>query len=556
VSEPRLHPLLVRHLSEAGVNPEELPDGSAWNVVLRQLDQAYASRDDEQRELQEAREETRRAQASERARAQFLANMSHELRTPLNAILGYSELLVEELTDLRAGGLVEDVRRVERAGRHLLGLINDVLDLAKFDAGLVELTLSRFPVAGLLAEVAELVRPLMQDGQNRFVVNVPPDLGSLTADPNRLRQCIQHVLAWSARHNQHSEVRMWAHRDGSSLVVEVVDDGPGLTPEQRALLFEESADTETDPATTRQYAGAGLGLALARRFLQRMGGELQLESTPGEGTRFTLHIPDRDDVQPAQEARRSEPTVQVVAGEERVVLVIDDDPDVHEIVNRILEREGIQVAGALDGESGITLARKLQPKAIVLDLVMPGTSGWEVLSRIKSDGELAHIPVVVLSTLDDRSRGLTVGADEYLVKPVERQVLLESVRKHISGRDSDVLLVDDDFATRRLMRTFLQRAGLPVRTAANGQEALDRVREQRPGLIVLDLVMPVMDGLTFLRHLRAEAVYDDVAVVVTTAKDLTAAERKNLDASVVAVLDKQASSMEEILQHVAEIAAR
>ncbi len=556
MSEPRLHPLLVRHLSEAGVDPDQVPSGSAWDVVLRQLDQAYASQDEEHKELQEAREETRRAQASERARAQFLANMSHELRTPLNAILGYSELLAEELTDLRAAGLVEDVRRVERAGRHLLGLINDVLDLAKFDAGLLELTHTRFPVGPLLAEVSENARPLMVDGQNRFVVNVAPDLGSLTADPNRLRQCIQHVLAWSAKHNQHGEVRMWAHREGTALVVEVVDDGPGLTPEQRALLFEESADREADPATTRQFAGAGLGLALARRFLERMGGELHLESTPGEGTRFTLHVPDRDNVEPEQEARRGEASVNVVAGEERLVLVIDDDPDVHDIVNRFLEREGIQVAGALDGESGLVLARKLLPRAIVLDLMLPGASGWEVLSRIKSDPELAHTPVVVLSTLDDRSRGHAVGADEYLVKPVDRQALLESVRRHISGRDSDVLVVDDDFATRRLMRTFLQRSGLPARVAANGQEALERVREQRPGLIVLDLVMPVMDGPTFLRHLRAEAANDDVAVVVTTAKDLTAAERKALDESVEAVLDKQASSLEEILQQVVEIAAR
>jgi CheY-like chemotaxis protein len=372
------------------------------------------------------------------------------------------------------------------------------------------------------------------------------------------------VLVYAAKHNQNSDIRMWAHRDGASLVIEVVDDGPGLTPEQRTLLFAENgvADAATvppyvaDAATLRQYGGAGLGLALTRRFLERMGGTLQLESAPGDGSRFTLTVPDRDGalMQPRSAPGSAVPEPDEDDEDVRLVVVIDNDADVHEIVRRILDREGIQVAGALDGESGIALARKLRPRAILLDLLMPGASGWEILSRIKSDPELAATPVVVLSTLDDRSRGLTVGADEYLVKPVDRQALLEAVRRHISGRDSDVLLVDDDFATRRLMRTFLQRAGLPVRTAANGQEALDRVREQRPGLIVLDLVMPVMDGPTFLKHLRSEAVFDDVAVVDTTAKDLTAAERRDLDASVERVLDKHAASIEELLQQVAEIA--
>jgi signal transduction histidine kinase/CheY-like chemotaxis protein len=560
MTEPRLHPLLVRHLTAAGIDPDETPTASAWNAVLRQLDETYADRDTARKELSEANERAQRAIDGERARAHFIANLSHELKTPLNAILGYSELLAEELAVVRAGSLVEDVRRVERAGRHLLGLINDVLDLAKFDAGLVELTHTRFPVANLLEEVAEEARPSMMDGQNRFVVNVPPDLGMITADPHRLRQCLQHVLVYAAKHNQNSDVRMWAHRDGNVLVIEVVDDGPGLTPAQRSLLFEENG--VADAATTRQYGGAGLGLALTRRFLSRMGGDIQLESAPGDGSRFTLSLPDRDGLvapEPGPVAKPGlppDPDTPVDDDDRRLVLVIDDDPDVHEIVRRILDREGIQVAGAPDGESGIALARELRPRAIVLDLILPGASGWEILSRIKSDPDLAHTPVVVLSTLDDRSRGLTVGADEYLVKPVDRQALLEAVRRHISGRDSDVLLVDDDFATRRLMRTFLQRAGLPVRTAANGQEALDRVREQRPGLIVLDLVMPVMDGPTFLRHLRSEAVFDDVAVVVTTAKDLTAAERKDLDASVERVLDKHAASMEELLQQVAEIAGR
>lgn len=240
---------------------------------------------------------------------------------------------------------------------------------------------------------------------------------------------------------------------------------------------------------------------------------------------------------------------------ERIVLAVDDDPDVIDLVSRILARDGFKVVAALDGDQAFALAERLKPVAILLDVVLPGMSGWEVLSRLKAHPKLSEIPVVMLTTIDDRTRGLSLGAHEYMVKPVERKLLSGHVKRLYRGdMGTDVLIVDDDYATRRLMRRYLQRDGWSVRTAPDGREALDAVIEERPGLILLDLMMPVMDGITFLQHLRSQSRWDDIPVVVTTAKDLSRDEVKQLEASVSQVISKHAHSMDEILAEVSRIA--
>jgi CheY-like chemotaxis protein len=269
------------------------------------------------------------------------------------------------------------------------------------------------------------------------------------------------------------------------------------------------------------------------------------------GTTFTLRLPDQDAARTPAAMELAAAAERLSPNDPRTILVIDDDPDMQDMIGRILAKEGYRVAGAADGERGVLLARRLRPRAILLDLILPGRSGWDVLTRLKSDPELASIPVVVLSTVDDRSRGIALGADEYLVKPVDRDVLLDSVHRFI--RAGDVLVVEDDASTRSVLRQMLERFGVRVRVAAHGAEALALLEQEIPGLILLDLMMPVMDGMTFLREARANPAWHDIPVVVMTAKDLTTDEIANIQASVTRVMTKHGHSLEEVLAHVVSL---
>jgi len=553
-----LHPDLAEELIALGLSPDEGPSAEQFRALLAQLDARYdelavlrAQRDRTDQELDELRHVARAAATAEKARAQFIANMSHELRTPMNAIIGYSEMLIEELHDLGHHDLTDDIRRVERSGRHLLRLINDILDLSKIDAGKMEVDRDRIDLRELATEVEEAIQPAALDRANEVVIEVADDVTTMISDGMRVRQCLLNLMSNAAKFTQGGTITLRITRRGRWNCFAVEDDGIGMSENQQQRIFAEF--TQGDASTTRRFGGTGLGLTLTRRFTEMLGGSISVKSTRGVGSVFTLELPDLA-MSPERGAVLAAKAAKMKPGG-RIVLAVDDDPDVLELVTRILERDGFQVAAALDGTQALELAERLQPCAILLDVVLPGMSGWEVLTRLKAHPTLHPIPVLMLSTIDDRTRGLSLGAHEYLVKPVERAKLVEQVtRLHRADVGSDVLVVDDDYATRRLLRRYLQRDGWTVRTAANGEEALDRVRTQQPGLILLDLMMPVMDGLTFLQHLRDEGRWDDVPVVVTTAKDLTREDRERLDHSVTKVLSKHAHSMDQILTEVRELA--
>jgi CheY-like chemotaxis protein len=313
-------------------------------------------------------------------------------------------------------------------------------------------------------------------------------------------------------------------------------------------VFSEFAD-----ASPQRADGAGLGLALCRRLVELMGGAVDVVSGVG-GSTFTLRIPDQDAARTPAALELAAAAERMSPGDPRTILVVDDDPDMQDLIGRILAKEGYRVAGAADGERGILLARRLRPRAILLDLILPGRSGWDVLSKLKSDPDLASIPVVVLSTVDDRTRGIALGADEYLVKPVDREVLLSSVHRYIRG--GDVLVVEDDQATRLVLRTMLERTGVRVRLAGHGGEALALVEQEIPGLVLLDLMMPVMDGLTFLRELRANPAWKDIPVVIMTAKDLTPDEIAEIEASVTRVMTKHGNNLDDVLDQVVSLVRR
>ena len=472
------------------------------------------------------------AEEANLAKSTFIANMSHELRTPLSAIIGYAEMMLEEVEDgAQAAELAADMRKIEANARHLLGLINDVLDLSKVESGKMEVYAELFDVAPMVEEVGSAVQSLVGKKRNRLELRLAPDLGTVETDLTKLRQMLLNLLSNAAKFTEGGAITLSAARQGgpgpdARLVFAVADTGMGMSAEQLAKLFQRF--TQADSSTTRRFGGTGLGLSLTKAFADMLGGVVTVASEPGRGTTFTLALPATY-AAPAVEAA---PEPVAVGGDDRdLVLVIDDDADQRALMARFLDREGFRSRMAADGETGLALARGLRPRAILLDVMMPGLDGWSVLSALKADPDLADIPVVMVTFVDQRGLAQALGAADYVLKPV-RWERFKAVMDRFRGRGActpgGALVVDDDADTRARVRAMLERDGWAVAEAENGRDALDRYALIRPSVVLLDLTMPVMDGFDFLAALRARPDGAEVPVVVLTALDLSREDRRRL----------------------------
>jgi signal transduction histidine kinase/DNA-binding response OmpR family regulator len=512
------------------------------------------------------------AESANRTKSTFLANMSHELRTPMNAIIGYSEMLIEEAEDLGQDGFVPDLQKIRNAGKHLLALINDILDLSKIEAGKMTIYLESFPLADMIHDVVGTVQPLLEKNANRLDVQLPADLGAMRADLTKVRQTLFNLLSNASKFTENGIITLSADRvpgtdpenpkskiqnlkSEDRIRIRVSDTGIGMTPEQLARLFQ--AFTQADASTTRKYGGTGLGLVISRKFCQIMGGDITVESRPNIGTTFTVDLPAevRDIVEIPPDAIPGK-TGQPHAATARTVLVIDDDPDAAELMARALERSGFATLRAHKGGDGIELARSKQPDAITLDVMMPGMDGWSVLSVLKGDPETAKIPVVMVTMLQDRQLGYALGAADFLTKPVDSAKLRDVISKHAGKPGAEVLIIEDDPSNRDMLTRLLQKEGLAVVTAENGSAALEQLAIQRPSLILLDLMMPVMDGFEFLSIISREPQLASIPVIVVTAKDLTPEERDRLQGSVKDVFEKGAMDREKLLHEVCAMVAK
>jgi len=505
--------------------------------------------------FREIGDKSRQLEAADRHKSEFLANMSHELRTPLNAIIGYSEMLQEDAADLGAEQFTDDLKRINAAGKHLLELINAVLDLSKIEAGRMELYLETFDVGGLLRDIAAVIQPLAAKNANRLEVRCPDETGTMRADLTKVRQALFNLLSNACKFTEGGIISLAVAREASDgrdwLVFSVSDTGIGMAPEQLSRLFE--AFSQADAATTRKYGGTGLGLALSRRLCRMMGGDVTVESEAGRGSTFTIRLP----------ARVAEPSEELVVpsrAADRVtlpgvgtVLVIDDEAAVRDLMQRFLGKEGFRVVTAAGGEEGLRRARELRPDAITLDVMMPGIDGWAVLSALKADRDVADIPVIMLTIVDDKNLGYALGAADYLTKPIDRERLVTVLKQH--RRDRPVLVVDDDAGLRQLLRRMLEPEGYTVVEAENGRVALERLRDVSPSVILLDLMMPEMDGFEFVAEIRRREGSRAIPIIVITSRDLSADDRERLNGYVQKILQKGTHGRDQLLAEVRELVA-
>ncbi len=519
-------------------------------------------------ELRDARDA---AQTSNRAKSQFLANMSHELRTPLTAIIGYSEMLREQALEEGHDALVPDLEQIHAQSKHLVSLINDLLDMSKIEAGKLQIYLETFDLADMVRYVAQTIQPLVAKNSNTLEMHAGDALGTMHSDVTRVRQCLFNLFSNACKFTENGTISLSLKAETVAGVdwvsFQIKDTGIGMTPPQVTRIFQPF--TQGDLSTTRKYGGTGLGLSITRKLCQMMGGDLVVESVKDQGSTFTIRIP-RDARQAQIEAPEKQPApvaeaaaiLKTLKPGQDTVLVIDDEQPVRDMLTRVLTKEGFQVVTCGSGEEGLRLAREIRPRVITLDVMMPGMDGWALLSILKADPDLADIPVIMITIVDDKNLGYAMGVSDYLTKPLDRERLLDVLRKRCHPTSRLALIAEDEPATRELLRRALEKNGWEVAEAANGRQALDCVQKRQPALIVLDLMMPEMDGFEFITELRQHPEWRSIPVVVLTAQDLTEEDRLFLNSSlflsgcVKRVFQKGSFSVAELLQEVRELAAK
>ncbi|HAM35177.1 MAG TPA: hypothetical protein DCP85_04535 [Elusimicrobia bacterium] len=484
-------------------------------------------------------------ETANRLKSEFLANMSHELRTPLNAIVGYTSLILEQAYGPVPERQHEALDRVLANSNNLLALINNILDFSKLNAGMMSVFLEDFDAAAMVHEVAQTLQCLAAQKGLEFVVEAPRR-ARMRSDKTKVKQVLINLAANAVKFTEKGRITLRAEidPDDQSLVFSVKDTGPGIAPEHLGRIFDEF--TQVDGSSTRRHGGTGLGLSISSKLCGLLGGSLSVESRTGIGSNFRARLPAA--ALPAHEGLLLPASATAAQDDRRVLLCIDDDPEVLRLLRDSLSGTKYAFCGAGSAEEGLALARKLKPFVITLDILMPRRDGWSVLQELKNDPALRSIPVFILSILENRALGFSLGVSDYLVKPFDRQILLEKLRcqERLLGRS--ILVVDDDPGIVELFRAGLTQEGFQVQTAGTGREALSRLSRERPDAMFLDLGLPDMNGFEVVERIAGDPALKDLRIIILTGKDLAESETARLEARAEAVIQKWAMSLPDILR--------
>ena len=531
----------------------ETSDENAEEASVEMMELAFSRMSDEvnalidlkTKEMATARDEAREASS---AKSRFFANMSHELRTPLNAIIGYSEMLLEDCEDLGNDEMVPDLKRITNSSKHLLSLINNVLDLSKIEAGKMDMYFTPFNIDTMLETIKDVSGPLASKNNNEFIIKNNVE-GEMTSDETKLRQCIVNFLSNAFKFTEGGQVALVVETKNIEkqeyINFDIKDTGIGMTEDQLGKLFDTY--TQAERSTSAKYGGTGLGLSISKHFAEMMGGGVEVSSKVGEGSTFSIFVP-RESLDEEQAEEEDFVNPEIKEGDEYILLV-DDDKTTHDVVKRAIKKEGYTVFSCFDGDEGIEQAKLIKPKLILLDVLMPGRDGWSVLKELKKDKALKDIPVVITSVLNEESLASSLGADDYMKKPIDRTFFINIVKRYITDKDQKVLIVDDDENTRDLLNKILNNEGYLSIDAKNGEDALERVKE-KPDLIVLDLDMPKMDGFEFIERAQKDGI--KIPIVVFSGKDITAVEEKMLSKFTEGIVKKE-SKVKTLVEEVNQI---
>lgn len=511
-----------------------------------------------------------RALEASRTKSTFVANMSHELRTPLNAIIGYSEMLQEDAALLGLDDFGDDLQKIHRSGRHLLDLINDILDMTKIEAGKLEIYYDDFDLPMLVWDTSRTIQPLVDKNNNHLEIECDLQLGGIRADMTRLRQVFLNILSNACKFTKSGEIKITVTRQksiqGEFFCFTISDTGIGISPENLQRLFQPF--NQADSSTTRQYGGTGLGLAISHRLCQMMGGDITVISELGRGSTFTICLPIDCESTTKNLLKNGQSSISnslilskdlsqdIVSPQRKYpsILIIANDPMIHQSTHSYLDHLEISIYSAFNGEDGMKMVYQILPNAIILDMQIPSMSGWEVLKELKSQPLTSGIPIILLTINDEKQESCEIGANDYLFKPIDRDRLITIIERHRAeiGDELSVLVIEDDPNIRAMLKRILEKENCIVSEAQDGQEALEVMTHHMPHLILLDLMMPNVDGFELIHLLRLRYDTPSIPIVIITAKDLTNEDRIRLSGSVQKILQKTNYSYTQLLEEIVQ----
>jgi len=516
---------------------------------VQQFMTAVTAGADRRRLVRELKDANRELKEASEHKSVFLANMSHELRTPLNAIIGFSELMLDaKESQFDSATQKRFLSQVHASGKHLLGLINDILDLAKVEAGQMELRLQDVAVEPVIAQAVELVEPLA--AEKRITIrSEASSVGEVLADAGKLKQMLLNLVSNAIKFtSEGGTVTITARRLPGAIEIAVADTGIGISDADQAKIFMEFH--QVDPGPGRRQQGTGLGLALTRRFALLHGGDVRVTSKVGAGSVFTLRLP----LQVAVVVPADEKVDSAAAADPSrpLVLIIEDDVAAAELLTRQLQAAGFRTHVARTGTEAIAKARALHPAAITLDILLPELDGWEVITRLKREEETSSIPVVMVSVVDNPELGKALGALDYFVKPVDGKLLVDrlsrlKLKAAVEGAATSVMVVDDEPANRQWLARILEPAGFEVIEASGGREAIELAKARPPDLVLLDLMMPEVTGFDVVEALRADPKTSQTPIMILTARHLTEADKRHLNGHVSTILSRGSLGAADLL---------